>query len=185
LISDELVIGIIIVAAIGGLLFWVYNSFVRLTVRVNTAWADIDVQLRRRYDLVPLLVEAVKAYAAHERTTFEEVARLRDLSAQARTIEEREEAERSLETGLKTLLAVAENYPELKAAQNFLDLQRQLVAIEDDLQHARRYYNGAVRDLNTRLEMFPVGILGSMAGFRKREFFQVDRDVREALRVQM
>jgi LemA protein len=181
--TDEMVLGVIVVVAVGGLLLWAYNSFVRLNVRANNAWSDIDVQLRRRHDLVPLLVEAVKAYAQHERKTFEEVTRLRAESAQARTVGQREQAENPLEEGLKSLIAIAEDYPELKAAHNFLELQHELIEVEDTLQKARRYYNAAVRDLNTRLESFPIGILGRTAGFKEREFFQVGKDVREPPRV--
>jgi LemA protein len=182
--SDELVIGIVIAAAVIAVLVWVYNSFVRLRVRALNAWADIDVQLRRRRDLVPNLVETVRGYAEHEKHTFEEIARLRSLSEQARTVGEQEGAENSLEQGLKTVFALAESYPNLRAAENFQDLQKQLVEIEDALQHARRYYNAVVRDLNTRLEMFPIGLLGRITGFKEREYFQAEKDAREAPAVQ-
>jgi LemA protein len=179
-VSDELVIGIIIAGVIVALLVWAYNSFVRLNVRAKNAWADIDVQLRRRRDLIPNIVETVKGYASHEKGTFEEIARLRNLSEQARTVGQQEGAENSLEQGIKTIFALAESYPNLRAAENFQDLQKQLVEVENALQHARRYYNAVVRDLNTKLEMFPIGLLGRITGFREREYFQADKDDREA-----
>ena len=122
----------------------------------------------------------MKQYAAHESDTFEEVARQRTAAQQAEQVGKREDAENALETGLRSVFALAEAYPELRAADNFRDLQRQLVEIEDDLQHARRYYNAVVRDLNTKLESFPVGMLGRLGGIREREFFQIDKEVREA-----
>jgi LemA protein len=175
----QLLLIVVLGVGVGGLV-WARNSFVRLAVRANNAWSDIDVQLRRRYDLVPNLVATVQQYAKHESATFEEVARQRSAVEQANRVANREEAENALEGGLRSVFALAEAYPELRAADNFRDLQRQLVDIENDLQHARRYYNAVVRDLNTKLQSFPIGILGRLTGIREREFFQIDKEVREA-----
>lgn len=167
----------IIVAFLVILLIWavsVYNRLVGLRVLSDNAWADIDVQLKRRYDLVPNLVETVKGYAAHERTTFEKVVEARSAAMSARTPEERAQAENMLTGALKSLFALAENYPELKANANFLDLQNQLSAIEDAIQNARRYYNAVVRDFNTGQQVFPASMIAGMFGFRPRPFFEIE-----------
>ncbi len=162
---------------------WLYNRLVRLDNRARSAWSDIDVQLRRRHDLVGNLVETVRGYARHERETFEAVARAR--ADAERAVDEARPAEASLAeggvtAGMRTLFALAEAYPELKASARFLDLHTQLVAVEDDLQNARRYYNAVVRDLNTRIESFPDLIVAPLFGFSLREFFELE-DAREAL----
>ncbi len=161
------------------LVFWViltYNRLVTLKNRAKEAWADIDVQLKRRYDLIPNLVETVKGYAAHERGVFEKVteARARAISAeQAGHPKEIAEAENFLAGTLKTLFAVVENYPDLKASTNFLELQRELRDAEDKIQASRRFYNGNVRDLNILIESFPARIVASLFNFQKMEFFEL------------
>ncbi len=158
-------------------LLWViasYNHFVRMVMRVKEAWADIDVQLKRRYDLIPNLVETVKGYATHEKTAFENVTAARARAMDAGGVEEKGKAENQLTGTLKTLFAVAEAYPDLKANQNFLDLQNQLTDTEDKIQAARRFYNGNVRDLNTALQSFPGNIIAELFRFEPREFFALD-----------
>jgi len=179
----QIVLGIIIL-----LFLWIvltYNGLVRLKNRAKEAWADIDVQLKRRYDLIPNLVETVKGYATHEREVFEKVTEARSRAMGAKTIRERGEAENFLSDTLKTLFAVAENYPDLKASVNFLELQRELTDTEDKIQAARRFYNGNVRDLNIKIESFPANIIASKLGFQKMELFEIAEAVeREAPTVQ-
>lgn len=151
----------------------VYNFFVRLVNRTKEAWADIDVQLKRRYDLIPNLVNTVQGYAAHERGTFEKVTAMRAQAMQGGTLAERGRNENMLTDALKSLFAVAENYPDLKANQNFLELQRELSDTENKIQAARRFYNTNVRDLNIGLESFPQNIVGNMFKFKKQEFFEL------------
>lgn len=181
----------IILAIIILLGIWIaatYNRLVTLTKRTEEAWADIDVQLKRRYDLIPNLVETVKGYASHERELFEKVteARAKAISAeQTRDPRQVAEAENFLAGTLKTLFAVAENYPDLKASTNFLELQRELRDTEDKIMAARRFYNANVRDLNTATEVFPTNIIANMFGFKKKEFFELtEATAREAPKVQ-
>jgi len=162
----------------------VYNGLIRLKNKTQEAWADIDVQLKRRYDLIPNLVETVKGYAKHEKGTFEKVAELRSLAMQAATPGEKAKTENMLSETLKSLFAVAENYPELKANQNFLDLQSQLAQIEETIQQARRYYNGNVRDFNIKIEVFPNNLFAGIMGFKKFEFFGVDEQEKENVKVE-
>ncbi|OHA59977.1 MAG: hypothetical protein A2589_03710 [Candidatus Vogelbacteria bacterium RIFOXYD1_FULL_46_19] len=150
-----------------------YNGFVRLVNRAKEAWADIDVQLKRRYDLIPNLVSTVKGYAAHEAGTFEVVTEARAKAMQAGSIKEHEQAENMLTGALKSLFAVAESYPDLKANQNFLELQRELSDTENKIQAARRFYNTNVRDLNTKVESFPSNLVSSWFKFDKRDFFEL------------
>ena len=153
----------------------IYNGLVRLNVQTNNAWSDIDVQLKRRYDLIPNLVETVKGYASHERQTLEAVinARNRAVSAQSAGPAERGLAEGALTGALRGLFALAESYPQLRAAENFSQLQGTLSQIEEAVQNARRYYNAVVRDLNTKVQQFPSNVVAGMFGFRNREFFEV------------
>ena len=167
-------IGLIIVIAIIILIVVAYNSLVQLRVRADSAWSDIDVQLKRRHDLMPNLVETVKGYAAHEKGTFENVAKFRSMAMQATTPVDRAQAEGQLTQALKSLFAVAENYPQLQANQEFLALQASLNEVENTLQEARRYYNAVVRDFNTKVQSFPTNILAGMFGFQTRQFFQLD-----------
>jgi LemA protein len=154
-------------------LIFTYNRLITLRNRAQEAWADIEVQLKRRYDLIPNLVEIVKGYAAHERGVFEKVTEARTKAMGAKTLKERAEAENYLSETLKTLFAVAENYPDLKASTNFLELQRELVDTEDKIQAARRFYNANVRDLNIMIESFPANIVASIFNFKKMEFFEI------------
>lgn len=151
----------------------IYNRFVALVNRAKEAWADIDVQLKRRYDLIPNLVETVKGYAKHEQGTFDRVTRARVEAMGAQNPKEKAKAENMLTDTLKSLFAVAEAYPDLKANQNFLELQRELSDTENKVQAARRFYNTNVRDLNTALESFPSNIIGKMFSFAAREFFEL------------
>jgi len=156
--------------------FWLiltYNSLITLRSRTQEAWSDIDVQLKRRYDLIPNLVETVKGYAAHEKALFEKVTEARSRAMGAQSVKEKGEAENFLSQTLKSLFAVAENYPDLKASVNFLELQRELRDTEDKIQASRRFYNGNVRDLNIKIESFPVNIIASPFGFKKMEFFEI------------
>lgn len=150
-----------------------YNRLVGLTQRSGEAWSDIDVQLKRRTDLVPNLVETVKGYASHERKTFEEVTRWRGAALTAGSPGARAQAENQLTQALRNLFAVAEAYPELKANQNFQQLQSNLSEIEEVVQNARRHYNAVVRDLNTKILQFPTNLFAGMVGFKSREFFEV------------
>jgi len=168
---------IIPLAAIGVIALWavaVYNGLVTLKNRCQEAWSDIDVQLKRRYDLIPNLVEAVKAYAGHEREIFEKVTEARSRAVSAQTVAEKGAAENALSSTLKTLFAVAENYPDLKASQNFLELQREVRDTEDKVQASRRFYNGNVRDMNTKIESFPASTIAAVFSFKKLEFFEIE-----------
>lgn len=176
---------IAIIAAILAYLILTYNGLVSLRNRARGAWSDIDVQLKRRYDLVPNLVATVKGYASHEQGVFEDVARLRAHAMGSEGSKEREGAEAQLSGAIKTLFAVAESYPELKADASFRDLQKQLTEIEDNIQYARRYYNAVVRDLNTKCEMFPSSLVANSFGFKQMEYFQVGEDERGPVQVSM
>lgn len=170
-----MIIGLLIVLAT--LVLWailIYNGLIRLKNRVDEAWSDIDVQLKRRHDLIPNLVNTVKGYAAHERELFEKVTAARAAAMGAQSPAEKERTENMLSNTLKSLFAVAENYPDLKANQNFLELQRELTDTEDKIQASRRFYNGNVRDFNTKIEIFPSNIFASVLGFKKRDFFQAE-----------
>lgn len=177
---------IIAVAAI--ILGWIigtFNGFIRLINRAKEAWADIDVQLKRRYDLIPNLMETVKGYATHERELFEKVTKARTAAMGAQGVAEKGKAENMLAGTLKSLFAVAENYPQLKANENFLELQRELSDTENKIQAARRFYNGNVRDLNIKIESFPSNFIAKVFNFVKREFFELEEDAeaREPVKV--
>ena len=151
-----------------------YNRLIVLVNRCKEAWSDIDVQLKRRYNLIPNLVETVKGYAAHEKEVFEKVTEARTRAMGARTAKEKGEAENALSNTLKSLFAVAESYPQLKASANFLELQRELRDTEDKIQAARRFYNGNVRDLNIKIESFPTNIIASLFSFKKMDLFEIE-----------
>ena len=170
-----LIVGAIVVVLVI-VVIAMYNSLVQLKVRVEEAWSDITVQLKRRADLIPNLIETVKGYAAHEKEVFERVTEARSavMSATQKGPAETAKAENMFEGALKSLFAVAEAYPDLKANQNFMQLQQELVDTEDKIQASRRFYNGGVRDLNTKIEMFPSNIIAGMFNFTKREFFEVE-----------
>ena len=166
-----IILGILAVAAL--FVVAIYNRFVRMVNRAKEAWADIDVQLKRRYDLIPNLLETVKGYAKHERGTFEKVTAARAAAMDAGGVAEKGKAENFLSETLKSLFAVAEAYPDLKANQNFLELQRELSDTENKIQAARRFYNGNVRDLNTSIESFPNNVIAEFFHFEPREFFEL------------
>lgn len=166
-----------ILIAIAVLVLWVifaYNGFVRLVNRAKEAWADIDVQLKRRYDLIPNLVNTVKGYATHESSAFEKVIEARSRAMGASSVADHAKAENMLTGALKSIFALSEAYPDLKANQNFLELQRELSDTENKIQAARRFYNTNVRDLNTSIESFPGNIIASTFKFGKMEFFELD-----------
>ncbi len=151
----------------------IYNGLIQLKNKVDEAWADIETQLKRRYDLIPNIVETVKGYATHEKSTFEEVTKARNMAMGAGTLEDKAQAENMLSGTLKSLFALAENYPQLQANQNFMELQNTLKQIEEQLQLSRRYYNATVRDFNVKIEVFPNNIFAGMFNFTKRAFFEV------------
>ena len=165
-----LIIVVVVIVAVA----LMYNGLIRLKNRVDEAWSDIDVQLKRRHDLIPNLVNTVKGYAAHEKEVFEKVTEARTAAMSAGNPADKEKAENVLSGTLKSLFAVAEAYPDLKANQNFLELQRELTDTEDKIMAARRFYNGNVRDFNTKIEVFPTNIIAGMLHFTKRDFFQAE-----------
>jgi LemA protein len=169
-----LIIALVVVVAIIGFVIAMYNGLVQLRVRSDSSWSDIDVQLKRRHDLIPNLVETVKGYAAHEKGTFENIARYRSAAMQANTPAEAGVAEAQLTTALRGLFAVAENYPQLRASEQFTSLQAALQEVEGSIQNARRYYNAVVRDYNTKLQSFPTNMLAGPFGFQQKQFFQLD-----------
>ncbi len=169
----------VIVAVLAVFIVWAvvaYNRFVTLTNRVKEGWSDIEVQMKRRYDLIPNLVETVKGYAAHESGTLQKVTDMRTRAMSATTPESKADAENMLTGALKTLFAVSENYPDLKANTNFVELQRELSDTENKIQAARRFYNGVVMELNTKLASFPSNLIGNMFGFKSSDFFQLGAD---------
>jgi len=174
----ELLIVILVIVAlvvIVGIYLWAtYNGLVRLNVRVDEAWSDITVQMKRRADLIPNLIEAVKGYAAHEKQVFENVTAARAATVSASTPAEAGKAENMMQQALKSIFAVAEAYPQLQANQNYLQLQGELVDTEDKIQASRRFYNGGVRELNTKIKVFPNTLFVRGLGFTEREFFEVD-----------
>jgi LemA protein len=174
-------LAILVVVAV--VLIGMYNSLVQLRVRCDSAWSDIDVQLKRRHDLIPNLVETVKGYAAHEKGTFENIAKFRSQAMQATTPEGKAEAENQLSGALKSLFAVAENYPQLKASEEFTQLQGSLSQTENSIQSSRSNYNAAVQDLNTKIQVFPTNILAGMFGFQGRQFFETAEGDREPVAV--
>lgn len=170
------VIAVVVIALIG-----MYNSLVKLNVRVDEAWSDITVQLKRRADLIPNLVNTVKGYAKHEKEAFENVTKARAALMSAEGPAEAAKAENGFQTALKSIFAIAEAYPDLKANQNFAQLQADLTDTEDKIMASRRFYNGSARDLNTKIKMFPTNIFAGMLGFKVREFFEVDDAEAEAI----
>ena len=171
-----IIVGVLAVAAIA--LIAMYNGLVKANTRVDEAWSDITVQLKRRYDLIPNLVNTVKGYAKHESGVFEAVTEARAAVVNAKTPKDAAKADNMLEGALKSVFAVAEAYPDLKASQNFVELQQELVDTEDKIQGARRFYNAGVRDLNTKIQLFPNNIFAGMLGFKQREFYEVEESER-------
>lgn len=176
-----MIIGLIVAAVVVVFLIYVYNSLVRSKIRVDEAWSDITVQMKRRLDLIPNLIETVKGYAKHEKTVLEEVTKTRSNAMNAQGPKETAQADNMLEGALKSLFAVSENYPDLKADQNFKALQDELVDTEDKIQAARRFYNGSARDLNTKIRVFPNILFAGVLGFKEYEFFEVDASEKEAV----
>jgi LemA protein len=173
-----ILVGVVVLLAI--VIGAMYNSLVTLKVRVEEAWSDITVQLKRRMDTIPNLVEIVKGYAKHESSVFKEVTEARSSLMGAKGVKETAAADNQFEGALKSLFAVAESYPDLKANQNFLDLQQQLVDTENKIQASRRFYNTGVRDLNTRIQTFPSNIIAAMFGFKSKEFFELSESEQKA-----
>ncbi len=176
----------IIVAIVVLFILWLvgaYNGLIKNRVRAEEAWSDIDVQLKRRYDLIPNLVETVKAYAKHEKDLFTAVTEARSQAMQAKSLEAKGKAENQLTETVKSLFAVAENYPELKASDNFRDLQNELTDTENKIEAARRFYNSNVRDFNIALQSFPTNMIGNMFGFKVKDLFATDETEKEAPKV--
>lgn len=167
-----IILGIIVL--LGLIVAGTYNALITLRNRVDEAWSDITVQLKRRLDLIPNLVETVKGYAAHESGVFEAVTKARTDAINAKGVKETAATENQFEATLKSLFAVSEAYPDLKANQNFIELQQELVDTEDKIQAARRFYNGGVRDLNTKIQSFPTNILAGIFNFKSRDFYGLD-----------
>src|SRR5436305_5885294 len=178
-----LLIVLAIVVLLAFFLIAMYNSLVQLRVRSDSAWSDIDVQLKRRHDLIPNLVETVKGYAAHEKGTFENIAKFRSMAMQATTTADRVQAENQLTQSLKSLFAVAENYPQLQASGQFQQLQNSHNGLEGDNQNSRRYYNALVRRPKTKIQSFPTNVLAGMFGFKLRQFFEAPEGEREPVAV--
>lgn len=182
--STWVILGIIVVLVL--IVVGLYNGLVRLKNRVDEAWADIDVQLKRRYDLIPNLIETVKGYAAHEKETLDRVISARNAAMQAQSTgnsAEIEKTENALSSTLKSIFALSEAYPDLKANTNFLELQRELSDTENKIQASRRFYNTNVRDFNTKLEVFPTNMIANMLGFKSRVFFEAAEDEKENVKV--
>lgn len=174
-----ILIGIVLIMGIA-----IYNSLIQLRNRCENAWAQVDVQLRRRYDLIPNLVETVKGYARHEREVFERVTEARTRAINASTVAEQGQAENQLSSALKSLFAVVENYPELKANQNFLLLQEELAGTESKIAFARQFYNDSVMKYNIRLQVFPARLIAQWFGFKPKEYFEIEEaEAREPIRV--
>lgn len=171
-----LTIVLIVLAVIAAAIVIMYNGLIRSRNRVDEAWSDIDVQLKRRHDLIPNLIETVKGYAKHEKTVFENVTKARTAAMGAQTVAEKDKTENMLSGALKSLFAVAEAYPDLKANENFGKLQDELTDTEDKIQASRRFYNGNVRDFNTKIQVFPTNLFAQMLGFKAYEFFEVENE---------
>jgi LemA protein len=178
-----ILVGILVVVLLGGV--WIFNRLVSLRQRVENGWSQIDVQLRRRYDLIPNLVESVKGYAAHERELFETIAEARTQAINAKGVGEQAQAENAITAGVRQLLAVAENYPDLKASQNFLALQEELTGTESKIAYARQFYNDQVMLLNAEIGKFPSSIVAKMFHFTPREFFNIDEPARGPVQVDL
>ena len=176
-----ILLGILALIVLG--IIVVYNRLIVLRNRVKNAWAQIDVQLRKRYDLVPNLVETVKGYMKHERQVFKEVTEARSALMRAKTVKDKAKANNQLTAALKTLFAVAENYPNLKANENFKLLQEQLQGIEDKIAYARQYYNDSVLAYNNAIQTFPNNVIANLFGFKEEEFFEAEEEARKAVKV--
>lgn len=181
---STLVIGLILAAIVIIIVIGIYNGLVRKKIRVDESWSDIDVQLKRRYDLIPNLIETVKGYATHEKEVFEKVTEARTTAMSAGSLADKSKAEGELGNTLKSLFAVAENYPTLRASENFQKLQDELTDTENKIEAARRFYNGNVREFNMAVQVFPSNIFAGILGFKAREFFETaNSEEREAPKV--
>jgi len=178
-----IVLGIVVLVGLSAV--WLFNRLVRARVRVDNGWSQIDVQLRRRYDLIPNLVKTVQGYAAHEREVFEEITRARTAAQAATGVQGQAEAENQLNRSIGRLLAVAENYPDLKASQNFLALQEELSGTESKIAYARQFYNDQVASLNTMVGTFPSNVVARLGHFEPRDFFEIDDPARGPVQVQL
>ncbi len=176
-----IIIGLAVVVGLAFIFY--YNRFVKLRNMCDESWSSVDVQLKRRYDLIPNLVETVKGYAAHEKETLEKVIQARNMGMGAQGVGEQAQAENMITGALKSLFALSESYPDLKANQNFLQLQNNLNEIENDIQLARRYFNAVVRDYNIACQSFPSVIVANLFGFKQREFFEIEEAARENVKV--
>ncbi len=175
---------IIVIAVFTFAVVGIYNGLITLRNRADNAWAQVDVQLRRRYDLIPNLVETVKGYAQHEKEVFQKVTEARAQAINAGTVKEQEQAENMLTGALKSLFAVAENYPELKASQNFMMLQEELAGTEGKIAYSRQFYNDTVMKFNTKQQVFPSNIIANMFGFKEKEYFEIEEPAaREPIKV--
>lgn len=174
-----IIIGLIAIVVLA--LIFIYNGLIKSRIRVDEAWSDITVQLKRRNDLMPNLVNTVKGYAKHEKQVFSEVTKARAAIMDAKGVKDTAEADNMFEGALKSLFAVAEAYPDLKASQNFQELQAELVDTEDKIQAARRFYNGAVRDFNSKAQVFPANVIAGVLGFTVRDFYEVEATEYEAI----
>ena len=174
-----IIIGLIVIFLL--LAVVVYNSLIKARNRKDEAWSDIEVQLKRRYDLIPNLIKTVQGYAKHEKSVFEKVTKARTDALNAQSMEEHKVSENMLTDALKSVFAVAENYPDLKANENFLELQRELSDTENKIQAARRFFNSTVQDFNTKQQIFPQNMIASMFRFTPSEFFDIDEDERESV----
>ncbi len=177
-----IILALLVLLVVGGVI--IYNRMVKLRVMTEQAWSDVDVQLKRRHDLIPNLVETVKGYAAHEKSTLENVVKARNDAITATAPEEKAQAENILTRALRQLFALVENYPDLKANANFLALQEELAKIEGAIQQARRYYNAVVRDYNTTISVFPNSLVARQFGFTPRPFFEMEEEERSVPRVE-
>lgn len=178
MIAIWIILGVVVIALLWGV--GIYNGFITLRTRAEEAWADIDVQLKRRYDLIPNLINTVKGYADHESQTLENVTAARTAAMGAEGLEAQAQAENMLTGALKSIFALSENYPDLKANENFLELQRELSDTENKIQAARRFYNTNVRDLNIKVETFPSNVIAGWFKFEKKDFFELDESQEEA-----
>ncbi len=179
-------VSIIILVLVGVLALWgvaLFNGLIKLRNRVDEAWSDIDVQLKRRYDLIPNLIETVKGYAKHEKEVLESVTEARTRAMGAQDPKDQVEAENMLSETLKSLFAVSENYPDLKANQNFLELQKELSDTENKIQASRRFYNGNVRDFNTKIQSFPNNMIAGILSFKERDFFEAEEEEKKNIKV--
>ena len=174
--ATSLIITLIVIAGLALIAVFIYNSLIVKRNRVDEAWSDINVQLKRRYDLIPNLVDTVKGYAKHEKELFEKVTQARSAAMGAGTMAEKAQAENMLSQTLKSLFAVSENYPDLKASQNFLQLQDELSDTENKIQAARRFYNGNVLEFNNTIQQFPTNVFAGAFNFQKRDFFQLENE---------